>query len=326
MQHLRRVDEFRGGGGDHRRGNQSPRQQGQQRRGQEEQTRVRFPPGLPPGFPGRFLRPPPGHQAGDDILPQGEKVVQRPVHRQPRRRIVQQHQEHQRHGVQLDFALQRRAPGIDGAGDQVDPGHQDGQHVDPQPADGQQPVRRAQVPNRPEGGAVQQLQPGQKLVGGDEEGNFQHQGQQPLQRVGLAVVVRPVEGLQGHEPLVPAEGLPDVRHAGGQPGLHLPLRVLNRVRPPVQRQHQQVDAQAQGDNRNPWIPESVHQGKQQLKQHLQRADHQVEKHGSQAHRIHPPSALKTAAIWFFYFTQPAKVYHIAPPGARRLVFSTGSGL
>ena len=134
-------------------------------------------------------------QLVEDRLSQGEQVVQRPVEYQAGGGIVQEHQKEQGHAIELNFGFQRKTLQIQGTGNTVDRGHDDGKQIDCQAADYQQSVGRAQIPNRAQRHAVQDLRVGQKLVGCHEERDFQQQGNGAAQGIRGPIVVLPVIGL-----------------------------------------------------------------------------------------------------------------------------------
>ena len=223
------------------------------------------------------------------VLDQREDVVQRPVVHQHRGGIVQQHQEDQRHAVHLHLGAHRHALGVDGAGDEVDARHQQGQQVDRVPGDVQQAVRRAQVAYGAVGHALEHAEPGQVVVGGDEEGDLQQQRYRALQRVPGLVAVLAVVGLQYHEPLVALEDLLDLPDAGLQPGRLHPLLLLEGVGAAVQRQHQQVDRQAEqrDQQRDVCGDVAIADAEDQVEQQRQRAEYQFVEHGSERHMRYP---------------------------------------
>ena len=94
----------------------------------------------------------------EDGLDKGKDVVECPVKHQSGRRVIQKHEEEKRHCVELELGFERAALGEDHAGDEVHAGHDDGQQIDRQTEDVQQAVRRAEVMDRAEGGALQKLQ------------------------------------------------------------------------------------------------------------------------------------------------------------------------
>ena len=136
-------------------------------------------------------------------------------------------------------------------------------------------VRRTQVPDGPQGYAVQDLHMGQKLVGCHKEGNFQQQGDGAVQGIGGPIMVLPVIGLQNHHPLVAGEGFLDMGHALPELCLRIPGFLLHGIRPPVQGQDQDVHDQAQDDDGKAGMAdELVGNGKDDLKEQLQRPDEQ----------------------------------------------------
>ena len=185
----------------------------------------------------------------EDILQQGENIVQRPVKHQSGRRIVQKHQKNQRHAVHLQLAFEREALHIDGGGDHIDGRHQDRQHIDGKPRYRKQRIRCAQIADRAERHAAQQLQAGKKAVGRNKKRDLQQQGDRPFQRIGRLIVILPVVSLQHHEAFVALERLFDVRHPRLQFRLYISLLGLQSVRPPVQGEHQKIHRQTQEDNR-----------------------------------------------------------------------------
>ena len=211
----------------------------------------------------------------EDGLDEGEDVVERPVKHQTGGGGVQEKQEEHRHRVQLDLRLGRCALREDDARDEVDRRHDDGQEVDVHAGDGNQPVGGAEVGDRPEGHALDELQPGQEAVGGDEKRDLQKQRHRTAQNIRGLIVVLAVVGLQDHHLLVAAERLFDVRHAAVQAGLHVALLFLQRVGPHVERQHQKVHDQAQHDDGQAGVADhTVGVDIDDLKQKLQRLQQQ----------------------------------------------------
>lgn len=270
------IHKLPGGGFDHRCGDQDTQQQRQRQAGGDENARGRLRVLRLLCFLRFLLR---GPDFEDDVLPQGEEVVQRPVEDQARGGVVQEHQEHQRHAVELDLALEGHAPGIDGAGNDVDGGHEDRQQVDGHAADLQQPVRFPQVGDGAKGHALEQGQMGEVVVRRDEEGDLQQERQGALQGVERLVVVLAVVRLKDHDALVALEHLLDVVNAGLELLRGFPLLLLDGVRPLVQGQHQEVDRQAQEDDGEARVVDQLHSpGVNHVEQQLQGTQDQFVKH------------------------------------------------
>ena len=222
------------------------------------------------------------------ILHQGESIVQRPVQGQAGGRSVKQHEENQRHAVELKAFPPRQAPGIDRSGDDADERHQHGEQVNGRAAQHDQGVRLPQIPDRPEGRTLQQAQPRQIAVGGHKKRNLQQQGQGSPQHASVRLVaVLPVVGLQHHEALVAPEGPFDLLNPRLQQRRLLTFLLLNPVRPAVDRQHHQIHGQTQQHNGKPRAPRHPEaQGVHCVKQQLQRSKDQPVQY-LRNHRVKP---------------------------------------
>ena len=222
---------------------------------------------------------------------QGKEIVHGPVDHQARRRIIQQHQKNQGHTIELQLVLQGQTPGIDGAGDQVDGGHEDRKHVYRYPRQGEKAVRRPQVGNRAEGGLPQGRHGGQEPVGGDEKRHLQQKGQGAPQGIEGLVAVLPVIGLQHHKPLVAGKCLFDMRHPRGELLLLGTLLVLDGVCPVVQGQQQHIHYQAHGqDGETHTVEKALGIGKYVFENQNQRSNEQLVQRMGNCHPYSPLQA------------------------------------
>lgn len=169
------LHKLRRGGVDHRGGNQQAGQDRQENHGSEESP-AEVPVLRLCRFFCLFRGPALSEELFDDVFQKRKDIVQGPVEDQAGRGIVQQDQEDQRHAVELDFAFQGHAAGIDHTGDDIDQGHEDREDVDRRAADFQHPVRGGQIGNRPEGDPLQNRQVGQEVIGRHEKRNLEQQG------------------------------------------------------------------------------------------------------------------------------------------------------
>ena len=90
----------------------------------------------------------------ENRLDEGEQVVERPVKHQAGGRGIEEHEEEQRHGIELNLRLEEAPLREDHAGDEVHGRHNDRQNVHRKARDGEQSVGLAQIGDRPEGDAV----------------------------------------------------------------------------------------------------------------------------------------------------------------------------
>ena len=93
----------------------------------------------------------------EDVLPQREDIIHGPVQHQSGRAVVQKHQEEKGQHILLHLGLHRESARIDRSGQKVHHRHRDGQHIDGEPTDLQQRVRRAQIGDGAEGNILQYL-------------------------------------------------------------------------------------------------------------------------------------------------------------------------
>ena len=81
--------------------------------------------------------------------------------------------------------------------------------------------------------ALDQLQVGQVVVGGDEEGHLQQQRQRALQRVPGLIIILPIVGLQNHILFIPPESRLDALYPRGQSCFLFSGFFLNNICPSV---------------------------------------------------------------------------------------------
>ncbi len=117
--------------------------------------------------------------------------------------------------------------------------HHHRQHVHPHPPDMQQPVRRAQVVQKPERAPLQRRQVGQERVRRQKERYLHQNRERRAQRVNRLVALLPVVRAQHHEPLVPPERLPDPPHLRRHRHLLVPFHPLPALGYHVDRQRQE---------------------------------------------------------------------------------------
>ena len=144
------------------------------------------------------------------ILHQREEIVQRPVHGETGRRIIQEHQKDQGHDIELNPALKRCAFCIDRTGDEIDDGHEDREYIDGQPEQRHHGIRCPKIGNRTKGTILKNLQIGKELIGRNKERDFQDKRKGSPQCVHGAVMILAVIGLQNHEALITVKRPADV--------------------------------------------------------------------------------------------------------------------
>ena len=212
----------------------------------------------------------------EQVLQQGEDVVERPIQHEAGWRIIQQHQKQQRHEIELQLVLEREALRIDGAGDEVHSRHQDRQRVERQTVDRQESVRRAKVGNGAKGHAAQLGEIGQEMIGRNKKRDLKRQRQRASEGINRLVVVLAVIGLQHHEALVAAEGLFDMVDPGSKLFLRRALLRLDRIRAAIERQQKGVERQAQGKDRQAAVIQNqIRQRIDQLENQFKRPDQQL---------------------------------------------------
>ena len=106
----------------------------------------------------------------------------------------------------------------------------------------------AEVFKEQEACALQGGEVRQEVIGGDEERDLQNQCDRAPEGVDRLVVVLAVEGLGHHVALVALEGLLDVLEERGHLFLPVLLFALDLVGAVIERQQQEVDGKAQGDD------------------------------------------------------------------------------
>ena len=120
-------------------------------------------------------------QAVDDVFAQRKDVVARPIKHQAASRIVEQHQEHRGHAVELHLVATRHVVRVNESACQIDDGHENREHVDGKRAQMDHGVGLGQVGNAQERDACQRFKMRQEVVRRKEERNLQEKAQRRAQ-------------------------------------------------------------------------------------------------------------------------------------------------
>ena len=191
-------------------------------------------------------------QTVDDVFAQRKDVVARPIKHQAASRIVEQHQEHCGHAVELHLVATRHVVRVNESACQIDDGHEYRQHVDGKRAETNHGVGLGQVGNAQKRHARQRLKVRQEVIRRKEERNLQEKAQRRAQRQKGRIARLPVHRRNHGKALLALEGALDHGFLGFKALTKRAFALLPLFGLDVDGQNHDVDGQTHHDDG--WPP------------------------------------------------------------------------